>query len=99
ALIESIARARGQDETTHRVRLQLVAAESRAALLTPREREVLDLVIAGEPNKIIARRFGISFRTVEVHRSHILAKIQARTIPHLIRMAMLLESRKSACER
>jgi FixJ family two-component response regulator len=99
ALIESIARARGQEETTHQERLQLVAVESRAALLTPREREVLDLVVTGEPNKIIARRLGISFRTVEIHRSHILEKMQARTIPHLIRMTMLLESLRSAGER
>jgi two-component system response regulator FixJ len=99
ALIESIARARGQREMTHQERLQLVETESRAALLTPREREVLDLVVAGEPNKIIARRLGISFRTVEVHRSHILEKMQARSISHLIRMAILLESRKSTGER
>ena len=99
ALIESIARARGQEEMTHQERLQLVETESRAALLTPREREVLDLVVAGEPNKIIARRLAISFRTVEVHRSHILEKMQARSISHLIRMAILLESRKSTGER
>jgi two-component system response regulator FixJ len=98
ALIDSVARARGQEEMAHQERLHLAEIEARATLLTPREREVLDLVTAGEPNKIIARRLGISFRTVEVHRSHILEKMQARTLSHLIRMAILLEQHKSAGE-
>jgi two-component system response regulator FixJ len=99
ALIESIARAYGQEETTHQQHLHVIAVEARAALLTPREREVLDFVVAGEPNKVIARRLGISFRTVELHRSHILEKMQARTISHLIRIAILLELRRSAIRR
>jgi two-component system response regulator FixJ len=67
--------------------------------LTPREREVLELVAAGEQNKSIARRLGISFRTVEIHRSHILEKMQARTLSHLIRMAIMLESNRSTDKR
>jgi two-component system response regulator FixJ len=96
ALIESVARARQQEEIAHEENLQLAETEARAALLTPREREVLELVAAGEQNKIIARRLGISFRTVEIHRSHILEKMRARTISHLIRMAIMLESNRSA---
>ena len=96
ALIENIARARKQEEMEHEEKLQLAEIEARAMLLSPREQEVLELVVAGEQNKVIARRLGISFRTVEIHRSHILEKMRARTISHLIRMAIMLESNRSA---
>jgi FixJ family two-component response regulator len=98
-LIESLAQAREQGEITRQEHLQLDEIEARAALLTRREREVLELVAAGEPNKIIARRLGISFRTVEAHRSHILEKMQARTTSRLVRMAIILESNRSAGRR
>jgi two-component system response regulator FixJ len=64
----------------------------RAALLTPREREIFELVVAGEPNKIIARHLGISFRTVELHRAHIVEKLQARSLSDLIRIGMIINS-------
>jgi two-component system, LuxR family, response regulator FixJ len=59
-------------------------------LLTPREREVFELVAAGEPNKAIARHLGISVRTVELHRAHIIEKLQARSLSDLIRMAIIM---------
>ena len=93
-LLESVERALRWDDTTREERLQLTALKARAALLTAREREILDLVAMGEPNKIIARQLGISFRTVELHRSHILEKMQARTASELIRMAILLQQEK-----
>ena len=91
ALLESVDRALRWAEATREDRLQLAELKTRAALLTAREREVLDRVAQGEPNKIIARALGISVRTVEIHRSHILEKMAARTISELIRMAVLLE--------
>lgn len=94
ALLESVERALGWDETTREERLRIAVLRERAALLTAREREVLDLVAIGEPNKIIARKLGISFRTVELHRCHILEKMQARTISELIRAAIILEREK-----
>ncbi len=63
------------------------AANDRLAALTPRERDVLALAIAGHPNKEIARRLGISFRTVEVHRSRILLKTGATTLLGLAQLA------------
>ena len=90
-LLESIDRALDWDDSNRAEHLELATLKSRAALLTDREREVLALAAAGEPNKSIARKLGISFRTVELHRSHILEKMQARTIAHLIRMAILLQ--------
>ncbi len=71
--------------------MQRAQLEARAALLTAREREVLELVATGEPSKIIARRLGISFRTVELHRAHIIEKLQARSLSDLIRMAIIMK--------
>lgn len=57
--------------------------------LTRREREVMDLVIEGLSSKEIAMRLGISFKTIESHRSKVMRKMQAKSVPHLIRMSML----------
>jgi len=62
----------------------------RLAALTPREREVLDALVAGHPNKVIAHRLGISPRTVEIHRARVMEKMAARSLSHLIRMALAL---------
>jgi two-component system, LuxR family, response regulator FixJ len=91
ALLECIERSLNWNETAREERLERAHLQARAALLTEREREVLDLVAAGEPNKIIARHLGISFRTVELHRAHIIEKLQARSLSDLIRMAIILK--------
>jgi two-component system response regulator FixJ len=59
--------------------------QARLARLTPREREVLALLVDGHMNKVIAGRLGISTRTAEHHRAHIMAKMEAPTLSHLIR--------------
>jgi two-component system response regulator FixJ len=66
------------------------ALAERVAQLTPREREVMDLVVAGQPNKIIAHRLGIALRTVEIHRSRVMEKTGARNLSELIRMTIRL---------
>lgn len=55
--------------------------------LTPREREVLEHVIGGMPNKMVAFELGISARTVEIHRAHLMEKTQAGSLPELVRIA------------
>ena len=60
----------------------------RIAALTPREREVLELLVAGKPNKIIAHELTISPRTVEIHRANLKKHMQADSLSHLIRMAL-----------
>ena len=93
ALLECIERSLNWNDTAREERLERAQLQARAALLTEREREVLDLVAAGEPNKIIARHLGISFRTVELHRAHIIEKLQARSLSDLIRMAIIMKAR------
>jgi len=91
-LLESIERALHWNDRAYEERLERASLQVRAALLTPREREVFERVVAGESSKIIAQHLGISFRTVELHRAHIAEKLQARTLSDLIRMGIILHS-------
>ena len=59
--------------------------------LTPREREVLECLVMGKPNKITAHGLGMSIRTVEVHRARIMQKIQARSLSELVRFVLSLQ--------
>jgi two-component system, LuxR family, response regulator FixJ len=91
-LLESIERALHWNDRAYEERLERATLQTRMASLTPRERDVFGLVAAGEPNKIIARNLGISFRTVESHRARIIEKLQARSLSDLIRMAIIMNS-------
>ena len=64
-------------------------AAKRLSSLSARELEVLERLVAGMPNKTIARDLGISPRTVEFHRSHVMTKMQAGGISQLVRLALL----------
>lgn len=59
---------------------------SRLARLTPRELEVIDMLVAGKSNKAIADLLGVGVRTVETHRANIMAKLQAKSLSDLVRM-------------
>ena len=72
---------RSQD--MHRTQLRALFAR-----LTPREREVLDLVVEGKSNKAIANCFALSAKTIEVHRANMMEKMQARSVADLVKMAM-----------
>jgi len=87
-LAEAIAQARRSGDTAAGRRL----AAARYAQLTPREREVMAGIVAGRLNKLIADDLGLSVRTVEIHRAHIMEKMQASSLSALVRMAMLLEN-------
>ncbi|MGA8707126.1 MAG: response regulator transcription factor [Steroidobacteraceae bacterium] len=56
--------------------------------LTPREREVLDLVTAGKANKVMAADLGVSQRTIEIHRARVMEKMQANSLAQLVRMVL-----------
>jgi two-component system response regulator FixJ len=61
---------------------------NRLATLTPRERDVLEGLVAGRPNKVIAHHLSISPRTVEIHRARVMDKMRAESLPRLVRMAL-----------
>lgn len=63
-------------------------SEAALAKLSPRERQVLDLVVASKPNKIIADILGISIKTVELHRSNMMGKLGVRSLPELMKVAL-----------
>jgi len=67
------------------------AIADRLATLTPKERQVFDLIVAGDANKVAARKLGVSIRTVEVHRSKVFEKMEADSVAALVRMAMTLD--------
>ena len=80
------ALARSDKILNHKAEAQEI--RSRCASLTQREREVFDLLVEGLPTKLIAHRLGITSRTAEHHRAAVMHKMQARTISHLVRMAL-----------
>ena len=67
-------------------------AQTRLALLTEREREVLDLIVAGKANKVIAYDLSISPRTVEIHRSRVMEKMGANNLADLVRKVLSISS-------
>jgi len=68
------------------------AVVERIAALSPREAEVLQGLVAGKPNKVIAFDLDISARTVEVHRAHVMMKMGARSLSDLVRMTLMAEA-------
>jgi two-component system response regulator FixJ len=84
ALIESVGRALDFVSKAETSSSLVETARERIALLTKREREVFDLVVAGDANKAIARELRISPRTVELHRAHMVKKMGTRSLAQLV---------------
>lgn len=95
-LIESIERAVSAARSRLGNEAAVEAARQRLGTLSEREMQVLNGVVAGEPNKTIAFDLGISPRTVEVYRAGLMAKMQARNLPELVRMIMSIHPHNEA---
>jgi FixJ family two-component response regulator len=90
-LIRAIRAAITQDRIARRERTELVELRRRLSCLTPREREVLPLVVSGLLNKQAAAELGISEITIQIHRGKIMKKMEAASLADLVRMAGRLE--------
>lgn len=88
-LLESIHRAMAMDEKQRDRQSQRARIATRLASLTPREHEVMAMVTSGCANKEIAATLGVSAKTVEAHRAHVMEKMQATSLAELVRMAIL----------
>jgi two-component system response regulator FixJ len=89
-LLDRVSRALARDaESRARIR-HTDRIRERLASLSPREREVLDLVTRGKANKMVAGDLGVSQRTVEIHRAHVMQKMEAGSLAELVRMMMTI---------
>ncbi|MCG8486017.1 MAG: response regulator transcription factor [Candidatus Thiodiazotropha sp.] len=91
-LLDSVHRAIEMDAEKRGEASRLSEIRDHLNQLTPREREVLDLVISGMRNKNISEQLGITLSTVEAHRSRVMEKMQADSLSHLMRMMLTLEN-------
>jgi two-component system response regulator FixJ len=91
-LIEVVEEALDQIEKLADDRANAGLFRERFQSLTPREREVLDLLVEGHPSKIVAYKLGISVRTAEHHRAAVMKKMKARTLSHLVRMRLFVDA-------
>jgi FixJ family two-component response regulator len=92
-LIRRVQRALEQDSTDRARLAQTEDIRRRWESLTEREREVAEMLVDGAANKVVALDLGISERTVELHRARVMQKMEARSLPQLVRMVMTLQDR------
>jgi two-component system, LuxR family, response regulator FixJ len=94
-LIESIRHAFEVGTKTRNRSAETKSARDRLSLLTSRERAVLDMLVKGRSNKIAAHELGISPRTVEIHRAHIMDKLHAASLSDLVRIVLVAEKEET----
>jgi len=86
-LFRAIEKAFAHHQTLRGLKDKLDSVRARLGRLTPREREVFELVIRGNPNKQIARALGCTERTIKAHRHRVMEKMQVRSLPELVSLA------------
>ncbi|MBB5041463.1 two-component system response regulator FixJ [Shinella fusca] len=91
-LIDAITRAASRLEDATEISADIATLRARLNSLSEREQQVLSSVVAGAANKTIAYDLDISPRTVEVHRANIMSKMQAKSLPELVRMTIALKA-------
>ncbi|HKE96532.1 MAG TPA: response regulator transcription factor [Povalibacter sp.] len=89
-LLDRINAALKQDAENRAIVERHADLKRREESLTPREREVMALVVDGHANKVIAIDLGLSERTVEIHRANVMEKMGARSVAHLVKMHLIL---------
>jgi two-component system, LuxR family, response regulator FixJ len=87
-LIERVQRALQRDHDNRAVLAQGDQLRARFKSLTPREHEVMELMVQGKSNKVMATDLGVSQRTIEIHRSRVMEKTEAQSLAHLVRMTL-----------
>ena len=87
-LLDRVHKAINQSAKKRQESSEEQMAREGLAQLTPRERQVLDFVVDGEPNKRIAHNLGLSEKTIEFHRSNIMKKLEAKSLAELVRKSM-----------
>ena len=88
-MLERIQSAIAFDLDNRKEQERVDSVKDRIATLTPREQEVLKFVLKSTANKIIAAELGISIKTVELHRSNLMTKMQANSVTELVRLAII----------
>ena len=83
-LLDQVHKSIAEDAQIRKKQAQQQVVLASLALLTPREREVMDLVIAGKANKVIALELGLSMKTVEFHRAHMMKKMKVDSVAELV---------------
>jgi FixJ family two-component response regulator len=86
-LLEAVRSAIERDQSAHKERSEAKTLRHLYGQLTPREREIMALVVAGLPNKQIAAKLAITEKTIKFHRAHIMRKMRAESLADLVRMA------------
>jgi two-component system response regulator FixJ len=95
-LLASVRAALNRSEESAAVEAERAELRTRIAALTQRERDVLEGLVAGHPNKIIAFKLEISPRTVEIYRANLMTKMKAGSLSELVRMALVAAPAKSS---
>ncbi|MBM4197624.1 MAG: response regulator transcription factor [Gammaproteobacteria bacterium] len=89
-LLERVGRAIASDAEARATLGRTEEIRRRYGTLTPREREVMSMIVDGSANKVIAMDLKLSERTVEIHRSRVMEKMATRSVAHLVKMAMAM---------